>query len=559
MIMVGLGACAETDAAAHRPTMSQAVMEMRAGKWKRAAGLLEQITTDEPRSAGAWRALGNADLHLRRFAPAVIALENALRFEPDSPQTLFRMGEAYAGMHAAEKALAWLERARETRRVDMTGLAEDPILGKLRTDPRLAKLLPGPADFEPPFVEPVKVIREWRGEAAGDQFGWIARHVGDVDGDGISDIVTSAPTHGAHGSNSGRIYVYSVGSGKLLWSADGDPGDQLGTGLEGAGDTNGDGVEDVVASGPGGAGVVRIYSGRDGRVLQTFHPRRKDELFGNHVSGVADLDGHGYADVIVGAPGKSGAQGNPGHVYVYSGRDGTLLRTLNGERDGDGFGSAVSGSLDPQQHLLVVGAPAAGVTRHGRIYVYRGPSSQPAFTFDADDTGSALGEMFVSVVGDADGDGVSDVYGSDWMNEAHGPSTGRIYVYSGRTGETLFTLTGESAGDGFGTSASNAGDVDGDGRADLIVGAWQYGKVAVGAGKGYLYSGRDGRLLATFDCRIPGDAFGFDAVGIGDVDQDGTVDLLITSGWSGVNGHHSGRVFVISSGISSQAQKGRSD
>src|SRR5712672_2267332 len=129
--------------------------------------------------------------------------------------------------------------------------------------------------------------------------------------------------------------------------------------------------------------------------------------------------------------------------------------------------------------------------------------------------------MFVPVVGDADGDGVSDVYGSDWMNEAHGPSTGRIYVYSGRTGETLFTLTGESAGDGFGTSASNAGDVDGDGRADLIVGAWQYGKVAVGAGKGYLYSGRDGRLLATFDCRIPGDAFGFDAGGIGGVDQDG--------------------------------------
>jgi len=64
--------------------------------------------------------------------------------------------------------------------------------------------------------------------------------------------------------------------------------------------------------------------------------------------------------------------------------------------------------------------------------------------------------------------------------------------------------------------------VDGDGRAELIVGAWQYGKVAVGAGKAYLYSGRDGHLLATFTCRIPGEAFGFDAVGIGGVDPDGT-------------------------------------
>jgi len=538
--------------------MSQAVAAMHAGKWKRAAGLLEQITADEPRNAGAWRALGNADLHMKRFTPAVIALEKALRFEPDSPQTLFRMGEVYAGLHATDKALGWLERARETGRFDMTELAEDPVLGKLRSDPRLVKLLPVPADFEPPFVEPVKVIREWRGEASGDQFGWIARQIGDVDGDGIPDIVTSAPTHGAHGSNSGRVYVYSVGTGKLLWAADGDPEDQLGSGLEGAGDTNRDGIPDVVASGPGGTGVVRIYSGRDGRVLQILRPHRSDEIFGNHVSGAGDLDGDGYADVIVGAPGKPDASGNPGHAYVYSGRDGSLLQTLTGERGGDAFGSAVSGYSD-LQHFLVVGAPAAGATRHGRIYVYRERSTRPVFTFDADETGSALGEMFVSVVGDVDGDGVTDLYGSDWMNEGRGPSTGRVYVYSGRTGERLLALTGENAGDGFGTSPSMAGDVDGDGHADLLVGAWQYAKVAVGAGKAYLYSGRDAQLLATFTSRIPGDAFGFDAVGIGDVDHDGTADLLITSGWSGVNGHHSGRVFVISSGISPKALNRRSD
>ncbi|MHA4915584.1 hypothetical protein, partial [Enterococcus faecium] len=59
----------------------------------------------------------------------------------------------------------------------------------------------------------------------------------------------------------------------------------------------------------------------------------------------------------------------------------------------------------------------------------------------------------------------------------------------------------------------------------------------------------DARLLATFTCRVPGDTFGFDAVGLGDVDHDGIDDLLITSGWSAVNGHHSGRVFVISSGV----------
>jgi len=91
--------------------------------------------------------------------------------------------------------------------------------------------------------------------------------------------------------------------------------------------------------------------------------------------------------------------------------------------------------------------------------------------------------------------------------------------------------------------------VDGDGHADLIVGAWQYAGAALSGGRAYLYSGRDGTLLKTYTCRTPGDTFGFDAVGIGDVDGDGTVDLLITSAWSAVKGYHSGRVFVISSGI----------
>ena len=79
------------------------------------------------------------------------------------------------------------------------------------------------------------------------------------------------------------------------------------------------------------------------------------------------------------------------------------------------------------------------------------------------------------------------------------------------------------------------------------MGAWQNATAAVSAGRAYLYSGRNGKLIRTYTCRTPGDTFGFDAVGMGDVNGDGLVDLLITSAWSGVNGHHSGRVFAISS------------
>ena len=101
---------------------------------------------------------------------------------------------------------------------------------------------------------------------------------------------------------------------------------------------------------------------------------------------------------------------------------------------------------------------------------------------EADETGAALGAMFVSVLGDVDADGVPDVYASDWSNAAKGPSTGRIYVHSGKDGRRIFALTGETPGEGFGIGPATAGDVDHDGHADLIVGSWQYAGAAVSGG-----------------------------------------------------------------------------
>jgi Tetratricopeptide repeat/FG-GAP repeat/FG-GAP-like repeat len=528
--------------------LAQASGLLQAGKFPDAIKILEEVRKTEPSNIQALRMLGRAYVRDNQPDLALPVLQTVLDKQPDSPREMYAIGVVHAQKHDTDAAFAWLDKAKATHRLDMTSIQTDKNLEYLHNDPRFDALLPKPKDFTNPFVENVKIIREWDGESSNDQFGWIARSLGDVDGDGVADFVTSAPTKNINGDNAGRVYVYSTRTGKLLWSVDGKPEDQLGTGLESAGDTDGDGIQDVIASAPGSE-TANVYSGKDGHVLLTFHGEAKGDNFGNHVSSVGDIDHDGHADVIVGAPANNAGGKGAGRAYIYSGKDGHLLLTLTGEREGDGFGSAVTGYTDDKHSFIVVGAPGGGVGKTGRVYVYDALSTKPKFTFDSDATGSMLGYMFVSVLGDVDADGVPDVYASDWSNTAKGPSTGRVYVYSGKTGKRLYALTGETAGEGFGTTQSNAGDVNHDGHADLIVGAWQYSEAAISGGRAYLYSGKDGKLLKTYTCRTPGDTFGFDAVALGDVDGDGTTDFLITSGWSAVHGFHSGRVFVISSGV----------
>ncbi len=516
--------------------------------------ILKEITTNEPKNTKAWRALGAAFKEKHDWNQALSAYQEALKNGPEAPTTLYGMGALYSLKGDNDKAFEWLAKAKATKKADLTGIDQDSDLSSLKSDPRFAELRPKAEDFRDPFVEKVRVIREWDGEGRNDQFGWIARSVGDVDGDRIPDFVTSAPTNSAGGENAGRVYLYSTGTGKLLWQKTGEPKGQLGSGLECAGDVNADGISDVVASAPY-AGVVYIYSGKDGSVLYTFKsPHPGKESFGQHVDGVGDINGDGFSDIIVGAPPPPPpylpAGKGVGHAYLYSGKDGTLLLTLSGETEGDRFGSAVAGYSRAGQSLLVVGAPQGGPRHKGRVYVYDSLSLKPRFIIEGDDTSVGLGAMFVSVLGDLNADGTPDVYASDWSNSAKGPSTGRIYVYSGRDGKHLLTLTGEAEGEGFGTCPGIAGDVDGDGYPDLIIGAWQYSGGAMSAGRASIFSGKTGELVQTYTCRTPGDTFGFDAVGLGDVDRDGKIDFLVTSGWSGIHGYHSGRVFLIGGGVS---------
>jgi tetratricopeptide (TPR) repeat protein len=519
----------------------------QAKDYEGAVNLLEDYFQRNP-SANVGRVLlGQCYRERGDLDKSLAAFLKATQHPLTRPTALFNAAVIQARKNNRDGAFDLLQQLRATGNFDMDQVRDSAELKALRDDPRFAKLSPRPEDFTNPFVEKVKVIHEWAGENKGDQFSWIARSVGDVDGDGVKDLVTSAPTYGANGqaAGPGRVYVYSGKSGKLLWMQTGQANESLGIKIEKAGDVNGDGIPDVIAGAPGTERAY-VYSGRDGKLLLTLSSKEGSEGFGLGVAGVGDHNGDGYADVVVGAPGNNAAGPGAGRAYVFSGKDGALLFTLTGENAGDRFGTGVAGYKDKRHAFLVVGAPNAGPNHHGRVYVYRGLSDKPGFVIESDETGARLGGMFMSVVGDVNGDKVPDIYASDWNNNAKGPSTGRVYVHSGADGRRLYTLTGEAAGDGFGIGSADVGDVNKDGYDDLLIGAWQHSGAASSGGKVYLYSGKDGHLLRAITCRIPGDTFGFDATGIGDVDGDGVIDFLLTSTWSGINGFQSGRMFVIS-------------
>lgn len=529
------------------PEIAKAQAVLQAGRADSAIAILTDFFARNPTATIGKLLLGNAYRQSNKLDLALATYTSITQPRPQMLQAMFSAAAIHAQQQRPDSALRFLRDLKATGAFDMNLARTATAFQALERDPRFRAVMFQPADFVHPFVEPVRVLREFVGENAGDQFGWIARNIGDVNRDGVNDIVTSAPTFGSAGAGGGRgkVYVFSGRTGELIWSQLGQPGDGLGTGLEGAGDIDGDGAGDVIAGAPGGNRAV-VYSGRDGRVLQTLEGDTAGAGFGTSAAGAGDQNRDGVADMIVGAPGFQVSGSPVGRAYVFSGRDGSRLFTLTGANAGDAFGSIVAGDKHGNGTPLLVGAPGGGATHHGQVVVYDGTTRAKKFTIDADSSGGQLGAMFTSLVGDVNGDHIPDIYATDFADAARGPFTGRVYVHSGADGKRLLQLTGDHAGDGFGIGSADIGDVNKDGFADLLIGAWQYAGAAQSGGRVYLYSGKEGTLLRTITGQIPGETLGFDATGIGDVNRDGVIDMLVTSSWSNINGFRSGRMYIIS-------------
>ena len=412
-------------------------------------------------------------------------------------------------------------------------------------------------------------------------FGTVAT-AGDVNGDGYADVIVGEPgyaypfdpTHDDHG----RALVFHGGPSTLAeeseWIAEGSQESaNLGWSVSTAGDVNGDGFADVIIGAPhydSGElyeGRVLLYHGSD--VGLTWSPawtaegNQHEAEFGWSVSEAGDVNGDGYSDVIIGAPGYTNGQSFEGGAFVYHGSSTGLQAspawTAESDQDSARLGLSVStaGDVNGDGYAdVIIGAPLCdnGETNEGRVFVHQGSvsglSTNPDWTAESDHPYAEFGES-VSTAGDVNADGFSDVIvdAGTYFNPESGLFEGRAYVYHGSaSGLDMNSAWMEEGTGDFGRSVSTAGDVNGDGYADVIVGAPRYDDVYTNEGRVFVYhgsaTGLDESPTWTSDGGGLWAEYGSSVGSAGDVNGDGFADIVVGAPWFAGGGFSGGLVVV---------------
>ncbi len=362
---------------------------------------------------------------------------------------------------------------------------------------------------------------DWTAEGAHQysaHYGMIAS-AGDVNGDGYADVAVGEPDYDGDQWDEGRAYVYYGSAAGLSltanWTAEG---------------------------------------GQDGA------------KFGGFAGTAGDVNGDGYDDLVVGAPRYDNGQTDEGRVFVFYGSANGLSASADwmaeSDQDTAYFGTAAGTAGDVNgdgYEDLVVGAFQydSGQTDEGRVFVFYGSanglSAIPNWTAESDQAGAYFGRS-AATAGDVNGDGYSDVvigaYGYDNGQDAEG----RAYVYfgspAGLSATANWITESNQAGAHFGHDVGTAGDVNGDGFADLAIGAIDYdhGQTNEGRGRAFVYYGSPAGLSITADWTAEGDQdqarFSYPVRTAGDVNGDGYADLAVGAPYYDNGQIDEGRAFV---------------
>ena len=332
------------------------------------------------------------------------------------------------------------------------------------------------------------------------RLGWSLAGAGDVNGDGFADVIVGALLYDNGEPDEGAAFVYFGGAGAFNTSADAllesnQASARLGTSVAGAGDVNGDGFADVIVgahlydNGQVDEGAALVYFGGAGAFNTTadalLESNQADAQLGTSVAGAGDVNGDGFADVIVGARTYDNGQTNEGAAFVYFGGAGA-------------FNTSADALLESNQADAQLGTSVAGA-------------------------------------GDVNGDGFADVIVGARTYDNGEPDEGAAFVYFGGAGAFNTTadalLESNQAGAYLGNSVAGAGDVNGDGFADVIVGAPYYDNGQVDEGAAFVYFGGAGAFNTSADAQLEsnqaGAQLGFSVAGAGDVNGDGFADVIV--------------------------------
>ncbi len=401
-----------------------------------------------------------------------------------------------------------------------------------------------------------------KGAQAGAQFGAAVTPVGDVNNDGYGDVLVGAPGHDNGQTDEGRVLLYLGSASGLsvtpswIWESN-QVGAEAGRALASAGDVNWDNYADFLIGaplwdGPGGQdeGAVFVFygsnNGPSGVPGATLLGGLAAAHFGAALSTAGDVDGDRYADVIVGAPDYAGREIGQGAAFVYlgspSGITASPVFTVLGSGLNAHLGAAVSGAGDVNADAfadIVVGVPGATVGLHvaaGKALIYRGiaggiGTALGTILGDADSmsTGSS-----VANAGDTNGDGYADVViGSPGSAASLERRSGQADIYkgtaSGFSSTPILTVLGTGAEERLGSTVACAGDVDGDGYADVLIGSERFPAPDVETGQFLLVSGaRTGPVVeSTLRGSEVGAGYAASIATTGDANGDGYAEILV--------------------------------
>lgn len=333
-------------------------------------------------------------------------------------------------------------------------------------------------------------------------------------------------------------------------------------------DLNGDGFQDLVVSSPFedsngvDAGTIRALSGEfmittfnggtpvTPQVLFTVNGGAAFDNFGNSVAILGDVNNDTLPDILVGAPYDDTVAQNAGAAQILSGADGSVLNTFHGVAMNDWFGFAVAGLGDLDDDGvpdMAVSALSPNIIGGGVEYVrvISGAAGTTLYTLFANPIDDGQFGFSLAAAGDVDADGKIDLLVGERNLGTF--QAGRVHVFSGGGGQLIRAHDG-NAGERLGWSAAAIGDVNKDGVPDYAVGGPGFQS---SAGRVRVFSGVDGALLLSHVGAADAQA-GLSVSGYGDLDQDGRMDFLVGAPGDNTNGSDAGSVVLLSGNNASQ-------